>query len=102
MIRRPPRPTLFPYTSLFRSEAAGGNPDTMTMTVTPGGVTYGVTISSPYASGYDFTTVTIGQTTISTKSIDIINSGTISEFLSLSVVDATPSVGWSNAASPAV
>src|SRR3712207_8096823 len=26
MIRRPPRSTLFPYTTLFRSEADGGDP----------------------------------------------------------------------------
>src|SRR5256885_3617297 len=26
MIRRPPRSTLFPYTTLFRSTRAGGNP----------------------------------------------------------------------------
>src|SRR5688572_31036465 len=32
MIRRPPRPTLFPYTTLFRSEAAG------TLTVSDNGV----------------------------------------------------------------
>src|SRR2546430_16971733 len=27
MIRRPPRSTLFPYTTLFRSERSGENPD---------------------------------------------------------------------------
>src|SRR3712207_3013100 len=27
MIRRPPRSTLFPYTTLFRSRAAGGHPE---------------------------------------------------------------------------
>src|SRR5258705_9804020 len=27
MIRRPPRSTLFPYTTLFRSPRAGGRPD---------------------------------------------------------------------------
>src|SRR4051812_49961679 len=27
MIRRPPRSTLFPYTTLFRSGVAGGGPD---------------------------------------------------------------------------
>src|SRR5438105_9339551 len=30
MIRRPPRSTLFPYTTLFRSEAAGARPVTRT------------------------------------------------------------------------
>src|SRR2546430_11599041 len=29
MIRRPPRPTLFPYTTLFRSSAAGGGNKTL-------------------------------------------------------------------------
>src|SRR5438034_2640554 len=30
MIRRPPRSTLFPYTTLFRSEAGGSNPSSPT------------------------------------------------------------------------
>src|SRR3712207_7375338 len=29
MIRRPPRSTLFPYTTLFRSEGGGGNADVL-------------------------------------------------------------------------
>src|SRR3712207_7194394 len=33
MIRRPPRSTLFPYTTLFRSDGNGGS-DTATVTVT--------------------------------------------------------------------
>src|SRR5258705_12199361 len=35
MIRRPPRSTLFPYTTLFRSQAAGPSPRTATITGTP-------------------------------------------------------------------
>src|SRR2546425_6922311 len=41
MIRRPPRSTLFPYTTLFRSNAAGWNNQDVTLTFTaadnPGG-----------------------------------------------------------------
>src|SRR3712207_6887860 len=40
MIRRPPRSTLFPYTTLFRSEAepAGGGPGIVAPTGKPGSV----------------------------------------------------------------
>jgi hypothetical protein len=86
---------------LMKEAQASGNPDTMTITVTPGGVTYAVAITSPEVQGYDFGTVTIGQTTISTKSISVQNFGNISEFLSLGVQDTTPAVGWTNAAAPA-
>src|SRR5438874_11172790 len=37
MIRRPPRSTLFPYTTLFRSHAHGGGPDPAARTVGPDG-----------------------------------------------------------------
>jgi len=86
---------------LMKQAQASGNPDAMTITVTPGGVTYAVAITSPEVQGYDFGTVTIGQTTVSTKSISVQNFGNISEFLSLGVQDATPSVAWTNASSPA-
>src|SRR2546426_8051624 len=42
MIRRPPRSTLFPYTTLFRS----GNPRTLTMTTSPAQVLQAL-ISNP-------------------------------------------------------
>src|SRR5256885_12922843 len=35
MIRRPPRSTLFPYTTLFRSPTAGGEPQKITDSPTP-------------------------------------------------------------------
>src|SRR5438876_8465689 len=39
MLRRPPRSTLFPYTTLFRSTSSGlgGSPVTFTATATAGG-----------------------------------------------------------------
>src|SRR2546426_12439861 len=36
MIRRPPRSTLFPYTTLFRSRALDGNPEALELLVIPG------------------------------------------------------------------
>src|SRR3712207_7300731 len=42
MIRRPPRSTLFPYTTLFRSQTAQTFPFGTTNPTTPGGVTGGV------------------------------------------------------------
>src|SRR2546430_13129376 len=37
MIRRPPRSTLFPYTTLFRSASSGGRASTETHFTVPGG-----------------------------------------------------------------
>src|SRR5690242_21575265 len=42
MIRRPPRSTLFPYTTLFRSKSSGSN-------------TWRISISSPSPNGARFT-----------------------------------------------
>jgi hypothetical protein len=82
-------------------EAQAANPDTMTITVTPGGVTYSVTISSPFLSGYNFGTVNVGVTTVSTVAIAVQNSGNISEYFSLGVVDTTGGgLAWTNAAAP--
>ena len=85
---------------LFK-DAQAANPDTMTITVTPGGVNYAVAISSPYAQGYNFGTVNVGLTTISTLSIGVQNSGNIAEYFSLGVVDNTPTFGWANDLTPA-
>ncbi len=65
------------------------NPDTMVITVTPGGVTYAVTITSPQVGGYAFGVVNIGLTTISTEAISVQNSGNISAYFSLAVADTT-------------
>ncbi len=74
--------------SLIHS-AHAANPDTMTITVTPGGVTYAVTITSPQVGGYAFGVVNVGLTTISTEAISVQNSGNIAAYFSLGVVDTT-------------
>ena len=66
-----------------RTEAAK-NPDTMTVSVTPNS-TYGVAISSPYAAGYNFGTVTLNNTTGSTLAITVQNSGDTAEYFSLAI-----------------
>ena len=49
-------------------------------------VTYGVTISSPYASGYNFSNVALGATTLSTLAITLNTTGaTGPEFFGLSI-----------------
>src|SRR6185437_5136226 len=72
-----------------KAEAAPGvNPDTMVVAVTPGGFTYAVVITSPVLSGttgYDFTQVNLGATTMSTVAIQVKSSGTVSEFFSLAI-----------------
>src|SRR5438309_8543322 len=45
MLRRPPRSTLFPYTTLFRS-AVAGQPDTCTASPTGGTTPYTITWKS--------------------------------------------------------
>src|SRR2546421_9721258 len=44
--------------------------DTMTLSVTPGNITFSVQITSVNPSGYQFGTVNLGATTISTRSVD--------------------------------
>lgn len=78
------------------SKVQAANPDTMTITVTPGGVTYAVAITSPQVGGYAFGVVNVGVTTIATEAISVQNAGNIGAYFSLGVVDVTPSVGWAN------
>src|SRR3954470_23299694 len=84
------------------AQAVPGNPDTMLISVTPSGVNYAVTITSPEVQGYDFAAVNVGFTTISTKPVAVQNSGNISEFFSLAVNDITGGGNaWTNSTSPA-
>jgi len=69
---------------------AVNNPDTIVVSVTPGGLTYGVAISSPFASGYQFGTVALNATTISTVAISIQNSGNVGEYFALKVSNTAP------------
>src|ERR1039457_516567 len=70
---------------LQRAQAA--STDTMTVSVTPGNVAYGVTISSPdgVGVGYNFQTVNLGAVTISTAAITVTNSGSISEYFGMGI-----------------
>jgi hypothetical protein len=82
------------------SKAQAANPDTMSLFVTPSGFTYAVSIASPEVQGYDFTSVAINATTISTKAITVTNTGNISEYFSLAVNDITGGGnGWTNSTS---
>ena len=71
---------------------AVNNPDTMTVSVTPS-VTYGVSISSVNGSGYQFQTVALGATTVSTKAITLTNTGNVSEYFSMAISNTSGS--WS-------
>ena len=77
------------------SKAHAASTDTITVSVTPN-ASYGVTISSPYASGYNFGTVNLNSTTESTLAITLTNSGTIYEFFAISVTNT--SGGWTASA----
>src|SRR5258707_6220951 len=61
MIRRPPRSTLFPYTTIFRSKVYGAADPTLTYTVT--GTTYYGDVAQNVVSGVSLSTVTMGAAT---------------------------------------
>src|SRR5205807_2268951 len=73
-----------------RAEAQ--QPDTMTLSVTPGGITYSVQITSVNSSGYQFGTVNIGATTVSTAAITVANTGggNVSEYFEMKAGVSTP------------
>jgi hypothetical protein len=66
------------------------NPDTMTVSVSPT-VTYGVAITSVNAAGYQFQSVALGATTVSTSAITLTNSGNVSEYFSMAISNSTGS-----------
>jgi len=74
---------------MMQNAQAAGNPDTMTISVTPS-VTYAVTISSPFLAGYQFGTVALAATTVSTVAIGVQNTGTIWEYFSMAVTNTAP------------
>src|SRR6266852_8731585 len=73
-----------------RAEAQ--QPDTMTLSVTPGGIIYSVQITSVNGSGYQFGTVNIGAATVSTAAITVANTGggNISEYFGMKVSNSNP------------
>jgi len=76
-----------------RAEAQ--QPDTMTLSVTPGNIIYSVQISSVNPSGYQFGTVNIAGTTVSTAAITVANTGggNVSEYFGMKVGNSSPD-GW--------
>src|SRR5216684_337594 len=79
-------------------KAQAASTDTITVSVTPN-AQYGVTISSPYASGYNFGLVNLNATTVSTLAITLTNSGSIYEYFGISV--SNTSGGWTASAAAA-
>ena len=74
--------------------AQAATTDTMTVSVSPL-VTYSVVISSPYASGYNFSNVSLGATTLSTLGITLNTTGsTAPEYFGLSI--SNTSGGWTS------
>ena len=73
-------------------EAQAGTNDTMKVYVTPsaGSLSYAVTITSPEVQGYDFSSVALGATTISTLAIEVTNSGTVGEYFAMAISNTSP------------
>ncbi len=79
--------------------AQAASTDTMTVAVTPGNITYGVSISSPYPGGYNFAQVNLGATTVSTVAILVNTTGAnVAEYFGLAI--SNTSGGWSPAGAP--
>ena len=74
-----------------------GTSDTTTVSVTPN-VTYAVQITSPVAGGYDFQTVNLGATTVSTLAIDVRNAGNVAEYFGLAISNTSGS--WAPGVTP--
>ena len=85
---------------LLSKVQAAGNPDTMTISVTPS-VSYAVTITSVNPSGYQFGTVALAASTISTWAIGVRNTGTIWEYFSMAVGNSSPDAWTPGAAGTA-
>ena len=75
---------------LYGLAQASGTSDSMIVSVTPGGLTYAVTISSPMTQGYQFGTVNMGATTISTVAITLTNSGNVAEYFAMKISNSSP------------
>ena len=73
-----------------RAEAQ--QPDTMTLSVTPGNITFSVQITSVNGNGYQFQTVNLGATTVSTAAITVANTGggNVSEYFGMKVSNSAP------------
>ena len=80
---------------LVSKRAEAFQPDTMTLSVTPGNVTFSVQITSVNPSGYQFGAVNIAATTVSTAAITVANAGggNIAEYFGMKVSNSAPD-GW--------
>ena len=88
---------VFLSTLTLARQVQAATTDTMTVSVSPT-VTYGVTISSPFLTGYVFGNVALGASTLSTVAITLNTTGaTGPEYFGLSV--SNTSGNWSATAS---
>jgi len=85
-------------------QAQAAQPDTMTLSVTPGGIVYSVQITSVNGSGYQFGTVNIGATTVSTAAITVANTGggNISEYFGMKVSNSNPDAWTPQSGAPGI
>ena len=79
---------------MTRQVWAGNAEDTMTVYVKPTGFTYSVSIASPEVQGYDFSSVAVGATTMSTLAITVTNGSSVGQYFWLQVSNTSPD-NWS-------
>lgn len=80
--------------------ASAVNPDTIVISVTPS-VTYSVSITSPMVQGYQFGTVALGATTISTVAITVANNGNVAQYFAMAISNSSPGTWTPQAAAAA-
>jgi hypothetical protein len=78
---------------LLSVQASAQSTDSVLLSVSPGDVQYSVQITSVSGAGYDFGSLDLGATTVSTTAIGVKNDGNVSEYFSISVGNSNPD-GW--------
>src|SRR2546425_1047626 len=87
MIRRPPRSTLFPYTTLFRSDGSETASDSFTYKTCDNGTTGSPPVADPKCSGT--ATVSITVTPVNDAPVATGDSATVAEGGTVTVLDST-------------
>jgi hypothetical protein len=87
---------------LVADRAQAASTDTITLSVTPGNITFSVQITSVNPSGYQFGTVNIAGTTVSTAAITVANTGggNVSEYFGMKVSNSAPDAWTPQAGAP--
>src|SRR2546422_8716509 len=103
MIRRPPRSTLFPYTTLFRSLTVADIPPAPGLTsLTPASVVAGTGAVTVHAEGSGFTTASVVQVTGTARTTTYVSATELSVSFSATEVGTANTTYGVTVQTPAV